>query len=380
MKHADKNEVDILLRSLAKHARLAAALDKPASSVDVNHLDADELSSYAEDALPSATRARYTSHIADCASCRKLVTSLTLSAGVPVREEVALEPAKSFWQKLAPFFSPAVLKYATPALALGVVIIVGLVVLRQSRNSELVVQTSRVEETGRQQNIEEKFGSPAPTEVAQAKRSDGSEANGVVNIPKEEPAKANEAGAAAQEKDQSTKTADSNPAAAQPSYAPEPTVTSAPPPAKPVQEKQREVVADGADRTEAERETKDRDELAKNDSRVGGITARKLENLPASRPAAGRGQSGPSDKKKAATESKVAKEEETRSVAGRRFRREGNSWVDTGYNQAAGVVRVSRGSEQFRALVADEPGIKTVSEELPGVVIVVWKGRAYRIQ
>jgi hypothetical protein len=41
---------------------------------------------------------------------------------------------------------------------------------------------------------------------------------------------------------------------------------------------------------------------------------------------------------------------------------------------------MARGSEQFRALVADEPEIKKIAEQLDGEVIVVWKGRAYRIR
>ena len=87
----------------------------------------------------------------------------------------------------------------------------------------------------------------------------------------------------------------------------------------------------------------------------------------------GRGPSGMDKSKKAA----VA---ETRTVMGRQFTREGDAWVDVAYDAPRATVRLSRGSEQFRALVADEPGIRTIAEQLNGVVIVVWKGRAYRIQ
>ena len=43
-------------------------------------------------------------------------------------------------------------------------------------------------------------------------------------------------------------------------------------------------------------------------------------------------------------------------------------------------MTVVRGSEQYRVLIADEPGIRTIAESLAGEVIVVWKGRAYRIR
>lgn len=70
---------------------------------------------------------------------------------------------------------------------------------------------------------------------------------------------------------------------------------------------------------------------------------------------------------------------EVRSVAGRRFRREGSVWVDTGFDSSTPTVNVTRGSEQFRALVADEPAIKTIAEQLDGEIVVVWKKQAYRI-
>jgi hypothetical protein len=88
---------------------------------------------------------------------------------------------------------------------------------------------------------------------------------------------------------------------------------------------------------------------------------------------AGRGPSGTDKNKK-------TDEPETRSVMGRHFTREGGAWVDTAYEASRATIRLARGSEQYRALVADEPGIRTIAEQLDGVVIVVWKGRAYRIQ
>jgi len=70
----------------------------------------------------------------------------------------------------------------------------------------------------------------------------------------------------------------------------------------------------------------------------------------------------------------------TRSSGGRQFRREGSAWVDTAYTSGRATVNIKRGSEQYRALVADEPGIGTIANELGGEVIVVWKARAYRIR
>jgi hypothetical protein len=66
-------------------------------------------------------------------------------------------------------------------------------------------------------------------------------------------------------------------------------------------------------------------------------------------------------------------------VAGRTFRKDRGMWIDTAYNSGS-TTNLTRGSEQFRALVADEPAIKTIADQLDGEIIVVWKGRAYRIR
>ena len=71
---------------------------------------------------------------------------------------------------------------------------------------------------------------------------------------------------------------------------------------------------------------------------------------------------------------------EIREVAGRRFRKQGNAWIDLAYVANRPVMNVVRGSEQYRVLVADEPSLRTIAERLAGEVIVVWKGRAYRIR
>ena len=101
--------------------------------IDSDHLDADELSAYAENALPAAARARYTEHLADCSRCRELVVQL--SSSVPVswlrrdcKSSSAFRAAESF---LASFFSPMVLRYAVPALGLIVVAAIGFVVFRR---------------------------------------------------------------------------------------------------------------------------------------------------------------------------------------------------------------------------------------------------------
>ena len=80
MKQETNNEMDLLLRQLARRQDVLA----PDAE---DHLDADELSAYAENVLPAKARARYTEHLAECSRCRELVVQLSPSAGVVVAHQ-----------------------------------------------------------------------------------------------------------------------------------------------------------------------------------------------------------------------------------------------------------------------------------------------------
>ena len=71
MKPANHNEIDVLLRALARRdAGIVSA------SLDTEHLDADELNSFAEGMVTERAHARYSAHLADCPSCRAIVVNL----------------------------------------------------------------------------------------------------------------------------------------------------------------------------------------------------------------------------------------------------------------------------------------------------------------
>jgi hypothetical protein len=94
-------------------------------------------------------------------------------------------------------------------------------------------------------------------------------------------------------------------------------------------------------------------------------------------PASKRGRAG----QDAPTEDeRGASSEESRSVAGHRFRREGGAWVDVNYKSSMASTGVRRGTDAYRALVADIPEVGRVAEQLGGEVVVVVRGRSYRIR
>jgi len=68
---------------------------------------------------------------------------------------------------------------------------------------------------------------------------------------------------------------------------------------------------------------------------------------------------------------------ETRSVGGRKFKRQGNAWVDSKLKSSMSVRSIGRGSEEFDKL---DSGLRSIANQLKGEIVVVWKGKAYRIK
>ena len=394
MKQANNNEVDLLLRALARERKSAAwqsgSESGDAKQVSSAHLDADELNSYAEGVAPDLARARYTEHLADCEACRGIVVSLVQSAGAASRLEVPEQKGGAgFWQKLRELFSPTVLGYAVPALVLTAVIGIGLLALRQQQRVQFVAQNERQAEapSAAQSNADSGVSTVAQP---QATVQDGIKSGATTKLPGEKTALEDEklqAGRGLLKPDSSVAKVAPSKDAGQPAdvdsvaesrpYALEPKAAQAPPPATVINpEKPAELAKERSEKREDQPRDQNEEFRVQTDEVHGPNRSRSNTAQPMSQRgagvASGRGPSADKNKKGA--------DVETRSVMGRYFTREGDAWVDTAYEYSQATVRVARGSDQFRALVADEPAIRTIAAQLDGVVIVVWKNRAYRIQ
>jgi hypothetical protein len=80
-------QIDTILRDLAKGNFAAEALPK-------SHLEADEFSAFAENALPAKARLRVTEHLADCSKCRKILTTL-VTLNIEAESETIHEKART---------------------------------------------------------------------------------------------------------------------------------------------------------------------------------------------------------------------------------------------------------------------------------------------
>jgi len=131
-------QIDVLMRRYAKHS---------GGEAPAEHLDADELSAFAEGALPPAARARYVSHLADCDNCRQLVSQLAMSTGAVSKTEPlgSTEAERASWsQRLAAFFTPRTLRYAAFAVVLiAAAGVVFLVARRPANESALVAKNEQ---------------------------------------------------------------------------------------------------------------------------------------------------------------------------------------------------------------------------------------------
>jgi len=165
MKRETNKEIDILLRKLSgKQNGDAVAAEGNSSASAPEHLDADELSAYAENALPASLRSHYTEHLADCNSCRKLVTQLSLSStAATVRAPVEESVPSRLKVLLAGLFSPLVIRYAVPAMAVILVVAIAWIVVRREPVYDQVAQNT---ETTTQPALAEQSSSPAVDQVS----------------------------------------------------------------------------------------------------------------------------------------------------------------------------------------------------------------------
>ena len=385
MKEETNNEMDLLLRRFGRRPDISVS----DANGDVDHLDADELNAFAENVLPAAARARYTEHLAECARCRELVVQLSSSAGVVPVAETTRAPQPSALRKfLASFFSPMVLRYAVPALGLILVAAIGFFVLKQKQSKDDSI-AKNVETANQKTNIT--TSTPAPVdstrfydsqqkEQAPAKtaQSSGSPSNQPAAAPAEPPPAVGGRLADAPQ-DSPAKKEVQQPVA---NEAPKPAPSFASDESKRQAEKagkeapQVQVAAEPQTEKSVDAAVKDEDrkvaEIAKARSETDANKSRGLRVAPGVAASSRAQRDDVSERGKNPTE--------TRTVAGRHFRKQDNVWIDTAYESSQRITGLSRGSEQYRALIADEPAIKTIADQLDGEVIVVWKGHTYRIR
>ena len=416
MKETDDRPIELLLR---RHAQRNSGLANggPASGALSPHLDADEMNALAENALPQALRSRFSAHLADCDSCRKLVSALSMNASTATRIASDAEEVKpdrsSFWGMLAALFSLPLMRYGIPALTVILLAVTAFVTLRRGPGAEFVAQRSeapaassdgRIAITATPEAPSSNTFVPAPSPVHGPATStapipapgqlavDVPEKGGAITTSKAAPTEYSGA-------------ANNTQIQQQPLFAPEPKAPingrqdqfkDAPSNAAPAGQLAKPgsdlKLADKAGTKEDESSSRRDADTAKTETaKKEEVTRYSRDGLPLPPPKAineSKEKGGPRRAREetqsemrasgAASARRANDSEQTRYVGGHRFRREGNTWIDAGYDSARALVTLSRNSEKYQKLANDHAGLRAIVEEL-GNVIVVWNGKQYRI-
>lgn len=375
------NEIDALLRQAAKGENLFAAGNNSGE-----HIDADEISMFAENALPEAAKPRVINHIADCGRCRTILSNVislnaedekaTVSIGETKAENVVETNEPNWFQKL---FATKNLAFGMGALALIFAVGIGFLVLQYVGNSG----QTEVAKSEMQNDSASAVSPPDEADSVNETAADGftnankSVSNSGINsvddelksstnsTAKEEPGKENNEPADKKAAENSSAKTD-NP--------------------------ESKNKASEEDSMTADVMTRSSDDSVKSDSTSVSEESRSRLQDKASAPATRKSKPPPSSAP-AKKETKSKRDEgeseppedalqsanallEKRRIGSKTFTRKSGVWYDSAYSGQS-TANVRRGTSEYRNL---DSGLRSITDKLDGTVILVWKQKAFRIQ
>ena len=387
-------EIDSLLRKSGEGGRGVLVGDKPGEKPKV-HLDVDQLAAFAENAVPEKPRALYMAHLADCDRCRRILSGLiALNAEAEPAEERIVAPA------ISPVLAePWYRKFLFPNLAY---VMGGLVLVFGGLIAISVLQSSNREASTVSQTFDQAPAASGPMaeepqlmmdQVPSNTNANAAASNGMIaQAPYSSAnASANAANTAsnrtvagkdldltrkeAAPRDQPGFTLDGATAA-------KPAVAAPPPPAlaAPKNETAETTTDKVAGAAASKDDAKKASVVEKRKVEDVEIDARQVQNLPRTQ-AGGKAKSVPGPSRNAQQNFPNRADNtfelyEERRISGKGFQRKNNVWYDNSY-RGQSTINVRRGTEEYRKL---DSGLRTIAESLSGVVVVMWDGKAYRIQ
>lgn len=366
------------------------------------HLDADAINAFAENALPEKSRRIYTEHLAECDPCRKTLSSLILmnaeaepamAAAVPAQAALASIP---WYRKL---FSTPNLAYTFGGLILLFGGLIGFVAFQNMGSGTVAV--SQLSETDTDRAVQKQSAPMAAAANSNAAANVSNTAsNAVGEIPRE-------VGSAGIPQDSDVPPLASPPPAPAPmisapatgssSAASGPVTTDAVTGGQPAPPKEVAKSADeGRMRVEDKRAISEQD-ARKLDLEINAARNQVNQNQQFPMPGPERGKDnvlqsrtmqrdnranddGPALKAKKAEApaagSRADSGSNRRTAGGKTFELKQGAWYDTTF-RGQSTKNVRRGTDEYRKL---DGGLRSIAESIGGLVVVVWNGKAYRIQ
>ena len=375
-------EMDALLRRAADRGVLVG--DKPKV-----HLDADAIAAFAENAVPEKSRIIYTQHLAECDPCRKTLSNMiTLNAAAEPEPAAAAVTVSTvpWYRKL---FAAPNLAYVMGGLVLVFGGLLGFIVLQNSYNGEVTV--SQVEEPQSLQSAPARADGSSVNAANAAANS-----NSVSNVPGEIPRSVGTA-----EDESTTNASATSPPPSPPSVSTaDATVPAAAPidsagkaAGQPAMKEAPKTEADLSKKAEEKRADSDQENRKKDAGYDKNIREQNLQNQSPVQmmPNTATKSAGPSrnemqrDNRTYKDDSKLRAKQSApsgagvsgvRTAGGKKFEMKQGAWYDTSY-RGQGTKNVRRGTSEYRGL---DTGLRSIAESIGGTVVVVWNGKAYRIQ
>ncbi|MGI8467630.1 MAG: zf-HC2 domain-containing protein [Pyrinomonadaceae bacterium] len=380
IKDFDK-EIDILLRQTARRGETV-------SEIAGSHPDADEINAFAEHVLPEKARLRTVNHLAACARCRNILSNLmnfNTETSSEIISESKLESALIPWYKRL-FVFPQI----AYTMGLTILIFAGIIAIVVLKNStrDNSSEVARVDE--KPQIVNSVFNganansasSNSAMNSAAYTNSNATAAKVLPNSQNKNNSRALSANSNAAARDKNVEPAKSAPKTTEPSSESESAkkekqemVAAAPP-------RENNYTVNGTTNDSARRQAEfpqnsasqnqSSDTAAASDTRgvqSPAINGRNTQSLRVSKNRAETKADNSSD----ADENKAA---ETRSVGGKNFRRAGGIWYDVKY-KGQKTINVTRGSNDYKKL---DGGLRSIADNLSGIVVIIWKDKVYRIQ
>lgn len=380
MEHEFDKEIDAILRR--------ARRDGPVLVGDARHLDADEISAFAENAMPEKSRSLYAAHMADCDRCRKILSNVLIMNSEAAPVAVESPSVITIAERSLPWYSK-LFTFPNLAYVMGSLVLIfgGFLAFSIFQNSG-ATESAKISEPMTAEKAASEGGPRFQSEELAEMNSNAS-ANTMANAAAANvamPPNSNAASSAGTgpggprensyvlDGTSSTDTATSGYVAPPP-----PPVTAA---AAQPQDRDKDARADDVALAAPKSEAK-ADEALKESTRNSTLMKQQA-GVPT--------QSGPmrnsenqyrvqleNQDRRAAKVARGADEESAnvrKVVAGRTFERKDGVWYDTNY-QGHPTINVRRGSDEFKRLDA---GLRSIANSMSGTIVVVWGAKAYRIQ
>ena len=366
-------EIDILLRKEGSGRYMSA------QGRDAAHLDADELSAFAENALPDRSRQAAVLHLAGCDRCRKILSDVIMVSEAAEPAQTAAAAAAP--QATVPWYRRI---FLTPNLAyvMGALVVVFAGFLGYTL---LLSPESSAPEVSQVANSERAFGGPSAASDEGTVSASANTAANTANAATITASNSNAARNSAVNFNSST-APPAEPLAEQPvggnsaNAAPAPmadtTTTSAAPPPRPSPFNK-----DGADLAQQDQLSREKRETlpAAQAANQAAEAPLMMRSAPADKPAAKSRSIAPSREARSqrmdaagVTENESA----VKHINGKTFELKQGVWYDTAYNGQR-TTNIRRGSEEFKKL--DAP-LRSIADSLGGTSVILWNAKAYRFQ